>query len=542
MATEFNFNGQLIKLPGAYAEIKSGINNAPLAFSYGNVLVIDTDSSNEFGGGSGINGESAEGQDSIYTFDNVRDVRQFLGGGELWDNVGPLFRPFGSGSQGVSNLIYIRALTTVAATLELTLEKGALTFAAKHEGLVGNGVEVDDELIKGFAVTVEAGTLSTDKFRLRFWRGTFTGNAQDGRSYNGLSQEQSRPRLLATSPEVATIQEIIDWAEANFDFNNHFLLTGNTISNTGEIVSGDLTSLAGNNLFSGGTQTSAPADMDAVLDAITKLDYTHIYSLESGIDALGVNNFKILSHLESEARYEKFLVVAGGEDKDTFQSQSIASATAFNSQKVILCHAGCYDRGISGTAGLRKKNARYHAAYIIGRVAGLPPQTPPTFKGLGYLGELHKMTDSERELALDAGVITTYLDDEIGSSVITQGVNTLQKNDNLVNEDGTSYSWQLMRIAAQLNKEIVINAKVQLLGNQNEGPNRATLSPEVVQEWVRGFLKNKTARATEDDLILSSQDVTVTIDQDAYCINYAFVPNFEVNKLFFTGLILDPNI
>ncbi len=138
--------------------------------------------------------------------------------------------------------------------------------------------------------------------------------------------------------------------------------------------------------------------------------------------------------------------------------------------------------------------------------------------------------------------MTTFHDSELGAFVITQGINTLQQNAHLVNEDGKSHSWQLMRIAAQLNKEIEINSKVQLLGNQAYGPNRATLTPEVVQEWTRSYLRRQTVTATQDNLILSFQDVTVTINQDAYHITYSFEPNFEVNKLFVTGLIIDSNI
>jgi len=60
MATEFTFNGKKVKLPGAYAEVKSGINNAPLDLPYGNVLIIDKDASNPFGGGSGVVGGITE--------------------------------------------------------------------------------------------------------------------------------------------------------------------------------------------------------------------------------------------------------------------------------------------------------------------------------------------------------------------------------------------------------------------------------------------------------------------------------------------------
>lgn len=541
MATAFNFNGRLIKLPGAYSQITSGINNAPLNLSYGNILVIDTDDTNEYGGGSGIDGQNQNAKDAIYQFNNIRDFRRFIAGGELWDNAKPLFRPFGSGSQGVSNLFYIRALTTTPGSVTLTVTNGELIFKTKHEGLCANGVEVDNKLIKGFAVTLSAGIFDNSKFVLKFWRGTYAGNDQNGLDYS-LNQQDSEPVMVAQSPEVSNIQQIIDWASNNFDFNNNFILSDSTITTTGEFDSADLSSFSGNQLFIGATQTSNAQSLDNVLDVIAELDYTHVYSLESGSDATGVNNMKILSHIENEARYDKFIVIAGGENKNEYQSVSITAAQTLNSTRALVVHGGCFENDLKVGNGLRQKNAKYKVAYVLGRAAGLEPQTPVTFKGLGYAGEVHKMTKSEREQGLDHGVITTYFDEEVGFNVITQGINTLQNNDFLVNDDGSSYSWQLMRIAAQLNKELIVNAKKQLLANQSQGPNRSTLSPAVVVEWVKSYLKRKTAKSTEDNLIISFKEVTVTVNQDAYNITYGFQPNFEVNKLFFTGLILDPNL
>jgi hypothetical protein len=647
MATQFNFNGRLIKLPGTYTQIKSGVTNPTLDFSYGNVLVIDNNVQNTFGGGSGINGESKQGQDSVYGFDNLPDFRAFVAGGEMWDNAKPLFRPFGSGSLGISTLWYVRGLSTIAASASLVWTNGSLTFKTQHEGLVGNGVEGDEVLAKqtvtvtavgvitdtikvtvdgvilstytsngtdtpavaasviandinnsgsgytasvlgavvtvfaiagtgsgansdtfvsavtgtatstvggatllggldgtslsqGFAITMESGSVNTAKFKLKFWRGTYTGVDELGKSYDGLAADVVTPTLIAISPEFNTIQEVIDWTAIDYDFNNAFRLTASV--GTGAVITADMTATTGNQLFSGGSQTHNAADMTAALDAVTGLDYTHILSLDSGANALSADNLSLAYHLDNQAKYEKFLVIGGGEDKNTFTTQSIVAAQTLNSKRVVLVHGGCYENDRTEGTGLRRKNAVYKAAYVLGRTAGLEPQTPPTFKGLGYAGEVHKMTDTERTTALDEGVLTTYFDSEIGAIVITQGINTLQLNRYVVNEDGSSHSWQLMRIAAQLNKEIEINAKVQLLGNQSQGPNRATLSPEVVVQWVKGYLKRKTATSTQDNLILSFQDVTVEIKQDAYCINYAFVPNFEVNKLFFTGLILDPNL
>lgn len=540
MATQFNFNGNLIKLPGVYTDIKSGINNAPAELSYGRLLILDTNAASNYGGGAGISGESAQGEDAVYEFDNVRDLQRFVGGGDLFDIAKPLFKPFGQLAQGVSRVLLVRALSTTAAIFELTLAGGSIAFKAKYEGLVGNGVELDGELTKGFAITMEAGIADPAKFRFKFWRGTYKGKDAQGNEL-GLSEAESKPVVVATSPELSTVTELIAWANKNYDFNNYFTLGATTVG-TDAITSTDLTNIAGNQLFAGGTQTANPADLEAALSTVKALDYTFSLSLDYGANALSANNLRIQDHLESEAKYQKYLVVAGGHDKDTFASESIAAAETFNSSRVIVTHGGCKVAGAG--FGLSTKSALYKAALVVGRTCGLAPQTPITFKAIDIAGEVHRMTDAEREVALESGVLTTYYDSEIAGGVfaITQGVNTLQNNDNVVNEDGTSHQISVERIAAQLNKEIQVNAKNQLLGNQQQGPNRATLSPEVVVEYVENFLKTKEASQTEDNLIISSRNVVAVIDQDAYKITYEFEPNFEINKLFITGLIIDPNL
>lgn len=537
MATEFNFNGKLIKLPGSYATVSSGVNNPPLSLSYGNVLIIDKDDSSLFGGGAGIKGELADGKDAIYGFDNIRDFRKFVGGGDLWDLAKPLFRPNGPGYPGVSILWYVRALETTAGSLTLNLTNGNVVLKTKHEGIVANGVVQSGVLTQGFAVTLETGTIDPNKFRFKFWRSGYKGVDENNILYDGISATDSQAILVAASPEISTIDEFVEWATIDYDFNNNFKLISGS---GGAITSADVTSLAGYQLFSGATQTYSTDRIDEVLDAVKTLDYSNILSMDSEADAVSVDNLKILAHLHQEARFDKTIVIAGGNDRNTFHSQSIAAANTLNSEKAVLVHAGCIENDVN--VGERYKNSKYHAAYVLGRVAGLPPQTPPTFKALAYAGERHKMNDKELTLALDNGVLTTHYDDDLKSFVITQGITTLKNNKNVVNPDGTSHSWQLMRIAAQLNKEIIVNAKIDLLGNQHQGPNRATISPEVVAEWTKSYLKKRTATSTQDNLILSFQDVTVEIKQDAYCIDYGFVPNFEVNKLFFTGLILDPNL
>ena len=546
MATQFNFNGQLVKLPGAYTQVRSGITNPPLDLSYGNILVIDIDNASNFGGGAGINGELAEGEDAIYTFDNLRSFRSFIRGGKHWDLAEPLFKPFGAGINGISNLHYVRALTTdsASATIDLTgsAKGGVFTIKAKHEGLPGNGVLTGAELTKGLGFYIEASPSNPTKFIVKFFRGTFTGDAADSIAYDGIAEASTTAELIATSDAFDNADDLKAWMDADFDFNNHFTVSAYTKTASGAVVAGDITAYATMSLFAGGTQTFAASDLTAVLDAVAELDYTFVLAPDSGSDHSSSTNSAILSHLVSDARFEKFMVVAGGDDKNTFTSESVAAAVAYDTDRVVVIHGGVRVASNATGTGLRDKSAEYKAAAVLGRIAGLEPQTPVTFKGLNYAAEQHRLNKNEKETALDSGVLATAFDSDINAFVVVQGVNSLQRNKNVVNADGTSHSIQLKRIAAQLNKEIEVNAKQQLLGNQGAGPNRNTISPAVVQEWLAAYLGRKTATATIDNLILGFQDISVEVVQDAYAINYAFTPNFEINKLFFTGLIIDPNV
>lgn len=538
MAQAIPFNGQLVTLPGVYTQNKSGITNPPQAVSYGNVLVIHNNSTSTFGGGAGIAGTIQSGQDSIYGFDNLADFRAFVGGGVTWDIALPLFKPLGS-QAGISKLYYVRALTTVAATLTLTFTNGSLVFKCRHEGLVGNGSEVSSVLTQGFAATLSAGTIDTAKFVLKFWRGTYTGIDASSRPYDGVSEANTLPRLLCQSPEVSTVQQLIDWCKANPDFNNNFRIESSSTA-TGAIVSGDLSTNSGNKLFAAGSQTKPGTSMDSVLDAVKNLDYTHVISLDGNATATSADNIKIQTHIESVARFGKFLVVGGGDLSTDLTSVSIAAAATYNSNKVLVVHAGCYEFDQTQGTGTRDKNSVYHAAYVLGRIAGITPQTPGTFKAMGYAGELHKMSDKEREKALNAGVITTYYNSDLKAFIITEAVNTLQNNTYLVNQDGKSYLHSVERIKAQVNKLIETQATVELLGNQQAGPNRATLSPEIVKSWVKTKLADESLSSKNSDpLLLKAQNITVSTNGAALCINYEMEPNFEVNILLFTGVIID---
>ena len=118
------------------------------------------------------------------------------------------------------------------------------------------------------------------------------------------------------------------------------------------------------------------------------------------------------------------------------------------------------------------------------------------------------MKDTEVEAGLDAGVLMTRLDDTTYD--IIKGVNTDQTNTFMVNSDGSTHLKSIRRIARQINKELQYNMRNTLLKNP-AGTNRNTLTSTGVAAFVSAYLKDITASSTEDDLILSYQNVTVSV-------------------------------
>ena len=555
MATKNFFNNQEIVIPGAYGQIKSGINNPALNLAFGNLLVLDTGSGAGFGGGSGVAGALSSGVDTAYTFNNIRDFQSFVGGGLWWLLAKPLFAP-ANGVNGINSITYIRAATTAAATITNTwtgggANGGSIAINPKAEGLAGNGVEYNSTtLIQGFATRMVAGTIDTAKFVLEFYRGNYKGldtsvstGVLTGEAYDNVPDSEAGSDLLAKSLEFNNIQELIDWTVEDADFNEYFAVSGTpTVSGTGAVDSDDLAASAiiGNVLAVGGTEAFSTADLNTAIDAIKANNYDFILADDWGDDAYSTENVAILAYISSEAKVKPDLYVGGGIDatKWTQANGSIPSALSLNSQYATIVHGGV---GVPVNRGNGSKDYEsiYHAAAALGREAGLAPQVPMTFKHISIGKVLHSLDENDVIKGLDAGVLMTKIDNN--SFEFVKGINTLQKNDFLVNSDGSTHSKQLRRIVRQINKELTVNIKNQLL-KQEVGPNRNTVSSVDVEQFVKGYLQNKEAQDTSDNLIISFSDVVVTVSGDAYNVTYSFTPNFEVSFIFTTGFIVDPSV
>lgn len=531
MATSIAVNGKTIKRPGVYALTESGIKYPPQNLSYGNICIIDSGLGAGFAGGAGVNGASTQGVDSVYEINTIQQYRAFMKGGALWDLGESLFKPSKNNYPGVSKVFYVKAATTTAASISLSLLGGSITFTTRDEGEGANGVVVGGKVTQGYGALIVPGVINPSAFMIKFYGGTYTGiDAENNVPFDGVSESNVAENVLFTSPEVTSLQQLVDWCNASTQFKAVF--------SAPQIVSED-PGYAGVSvgivLAAGGTEAYDTASFNAALTAVKDLDNTFFLSLESGEDARSLNNTKILDFIENESKYEKFLVVAGGEDKGSFLDISVDTALYYNSDKVIVVHGG-YKKNTR--RGVLLKSSLHKAARVLGRLCGLPPQTPITFKDIDIDGEKHRLDDDEKELALDRGVLTTHYDNELGYYVIQQGINTLQQNTYLVNDDATSHDIAVKRIAAQLNKEIIVNAKKTFFG-KNVGPNRGTMTEDDVKAWLEGFLQKKVASTLDDNLIIRFENIQVVVEQDNYFINYSFVPNYPISKMVFTGIILE---
>ena len=149
----------------------------------------------------------------------------------------------------------------------------------------------------------------------------------------------------------------------------------------------------------------------------------------------------------------------------------------------------------------------------------------------------HIPTDKEMEKALKAGLVVVYPNPYLQRFVVLQGVTTLQDNTLLFNKKGLSFSIQFMRIIAQLNKECVVNAEIDLMGDEN-GVNINTLSKGSLETWTINFLQTRVATDSQDNLIQGFKNVVAERIDDYYKVSYEVVLNNEVTKIFFTGFLL----
>ena len=542
MGTQVYFNGRLRKLPGAYSKITSGEKNTPANLDYGKVLIIDTGLGANYGGGSGINGGLNTGKDSIYKFTDIESYKNFLKGGLLWKLSEKLFLPY-PGVNGVSEVIHVRAATTVPATMTLTATGGSAaggTFKikCKDEGIIGNGVKTSEHLDKGYAYTIEVGVVDNTKWIFKIWLGQWKGDYTDGLAYDKIAKASTTPILVVQSPEFNNIQTLIDWANTDTSFGNYFTLDSTSaIVGLGTVIGADVTAAANPVLASGGTETYASTDLDDALDALKDVDYQFVL-----LDKYGTTDYnnalivKILNHIkDAGTSFIKTAIYGAGNVEDDFET-SLTIAEAFNSNRVVAVHSSSKEVTDLLSGGFRVWPSIYTAATVLGRICGLSPQIPITNKLIGIDGISHNLKTKDQERALDKGLLTVIQDQFRGGFKVLQGINSIQDNRNLFNALGQSHSIQFERIVSQINRELEVYSQTDLL-NQENGVNVNTLSPGILKTWTETYLQSRVATAEADNLLLSFREVVVERVDDYYRVSYGIVVNNEITKIFYTGYL-----
>lgn len=392
-------------------------------------------------------------------------------------------------------------------------------------------------LLKGVAMKMRQGDRNPQKAIFDFYLGTFRGKNANGFYYGENDEIGSKPILMFSTPEMATFDQLIQFLRNSGEFGKSFELgAASQVTPNGQggaIVSGDFQ--YDYFRFSGGTEVYNPTDLDAVLESLRETTNTYFISDRFGAEAISVQNEKILASITDDSDFERFLIIAGGKDSTRFETESDSSieiAKHYDSSRVILVHSGAE---LKNRPNKRKEkwSALVSAYNVAGRLGGLEPQEPLTFKRLKLANFNHVLNIPERRRALQGGVL--HIRDVEGMGiVVNQGINTLQANTELWNADGTSYEISIMNISSQLNKELILNLRPLFVGG-----NRGRITEADVKANVEAYLLSQSNETGVARLIVKSTNVVVVREADQFNISYAFEPNGPINKLFITGFMLD---
>ena len=143
------------------------------------------------------------------------------------------------------------------------------------------------------------------------------------------------------------------------------------------------------------------------------------------------------------------------------------------------------------------------------------------------------MKKKEREKALQAGIM--HVRNLSGYWCVNQGITTLQDNKKSIASDGQTMELSIALIKAQLNKELIVDSANRFVGDTSA----VNASPQTIKNFTETKLSSLTAKTGEDNLLKSWKNVKVVQKNSDFQITYDFAPNLPVNKLFFTGNILD---
>ncbi len=277
--------------------------------------------------------------------------------------------------------------------------------------------------------------------------------------------------------------------------------------------------------FSGGT---APAmtgtTIQDALDLIVAEDVNFVFicSTDAAHHALG------LAHCMS-AETPRIMFCGGPAGETTTQVK--ARAVALNSERAVLCWPGVLIP-TEGSGVIATHSPMYFAALCCGLAAAVSPEIPLTRKAVicnGFEQLTEVMTRARREDLIKSGVLFGRYIEEQGY-VINQGINTIQKNDQLWNYiERTSPEISLVRTRDQIGREFSKGA--EKLG---VGGNIQIITPAVVE----GFSKRTLKGFVQRNLIITFSEPVILQEADYYDISFTWDGNNPINFMLSTGTVV----
>ena len=543
MAQGYPFNGRIFYLPGVESIIRSGIPNTPSGLESGGLTIIDTGRNAGWGGGRGISSATVFERGNKFYYYDYNSLRSAVVGGPLLLAARKLFAPGINNALGVNYIEYVRAATTTPATITIPIDTTSVVVETLEEGLFttgvsGNGSTVNDaNLSKGYGATVRPDANDSDRFTVTFYRATYSGQYEGAEIADPL--ENSPSAVVCVLENLLTGADFFERAASNPQFRLYFRLSTSTAPSesfqASNITSNDDTTPP-YILATGGSETYNAAGRLDSLRALSDSVTNFILLNDAGEGITGARSPDNLSIINHRFKYPKAIWVGGAEGLAGV-SPAVADARLLNNQNVRVVYDG-YREAISAEVGLQNFSSYYKAAVFCGLSAGLPTQVPITLKGLSIFSNTHELTERERIRLTRGGVNYAYFDSELNRQAAGLGVNTLQRSDNLINSDGTSYSDQIIRIVSHLNKELSVNAKRDLLGD-SQGVNIHTLSEADLIAYTDTFLQSRTASGEIDGPIIEYRNISAELDGNAWRTSYQLVLNREITNIFNTGYIVE---
>lgn len=531
MASSVVFGNKVCKLPGSYARVVSGIEKETPLANYSNLVLIDAGAGMGFNSIKGIIGN---GKECVYELDEGT-ANYYIKGGPLEPVVNALYNP-AKDKPGIGTLFLVKAATTTAATADKTsLFGGAITVSKMltvEQGIIVNTIPANitthSDLKTGFCIKCVYDSDSGKGF-VEVYQGSYRGT-----NFKGFlianSEEESGATLVYRSKKCKTPEELVNYLQKSPDFKNLIEAFDLKAVNAtfGEEKIEELIK------FSGGTENyiTKASELVEVLGNTINSDYSCMMVAEANSDTKFLST--ALDHIVNEAKGIKMLVTQKAEKED-----AVLLAQESNSDSLIVCSGEVKKTSKTSATGFITHDAIVTAAYCTGRIFGLSPEVAGTLKQLDINGMEIEPSEPDLEDFLDSGVISPYWDADLGYFALSQCVNSLQANTELINDDCSTYSIQAKRILAQVMKNLVLQSKIDFWGGE-QGVNKATLSDAYVKAWTETLL-NKLSVApnkTDNNYLLNYEVTKVETIEDTKRVYLSVTINGEITKVFFLITVL----